>query len=118
MTNIHKNASILSWSPPFSLDLTNIEPDIVYCVEVYNITCGERDLIISDCDVTEPSYTFYDLADGYIYEYIITPRSNVDGTRNGTPSQPLRGVSDLLWTFVSEMLRRSKEDAECIKILM
>ena len=95
MTNIHKNASIFSWSSPFSLDLTNIEPDIVYCVEVYNITCGERDLIISDCDVTETSYTS-SAPDGYIYEYIVTPRSNVEGARNGTPSQPLRGVSDLL----------------------
>ena len=94
-TNIHKTASILSWSPPFSLNLTNIEPDIVYCVEVYNITCGRRDLITSDCDVTEPSYTSDDLLDGYIYEYIVTPRSNVEGARNGTPSQPLRGVSDL-----------------------
>ena len=97
-TNIHKNTSILSWSPPFSLDLTNIEPDIVYCVEVYNITCGERDLIISDCDVTEPSYTS-SAPDGYIYEYIIIPRSNVEWARNLTPSQPLRGMSDLLKTF-------------------
>ena len=95
MTKIHKNASILSWSPPFSLNLTNTEPDIVYCVEVYNITCGRRDLVISDCDVTEPSYTF-DSPSGYIYEYIITPRSNVEGARNGTQSQPLRGVLGLL----------------------
>ena len=87
-----RNFTTLSWSPPFSLDLTKIKPDIVYCVDVYNITCGGRELFISDCDVTETSYTSDVIApDGYIYEYIVTPRSNVEGAVNGTPSQPLRG---------------------------
>ena len=95
VTNLSRNGSIISWSPPFSLNLTNIEPDIVYCVEVYNITCRRRDLSISDCSVTEPSYTSYDLVDGYIYEYIVTPRSNVSEARNGTQSQPFRGMSGL-----------------------
>ena len=82
------------WRPPFSLNLTNANPDIVYCVDMYNVTCGRKDLIISDCNVTEPSYTSDDIApDGYIYEYIITPRSNVEGARNGTPSQPMRSIS-------------------------
>ena len=93
MTKVHRSFSTLTWTPPSFLDLTDVDPDIVYCVEVYNITCGRRDLIISDCNVTEPSYTSDDIApDGYIYEYTITPRSNVEGARNGTPSQPLRGI--------------------------
>ena len=100
MKNLSRNGNTISWSPPFSLNLTNIEPDIVYCVEVYNITCGERDFIISDCNVTEPSYTSNDLLDGYIYEYIVTPRSNVEGAENGT-SQTLRGML-LLLDFVLE----------------
>ena len=86
-----RNTSTLSWTAPFSLDLTNVDPDIAYCVDIYNITCGRRDLIVSDCNVTEPSYTF-DASDGYIYEYIVTPRSNVEGARNGIPSNPLRGI--------------------------
>jgi hypothetical protein len=94
VANLSRNGSTISWSPPFSLDLTDIEPDIIYCVEVYNITCGERDLIINDCNVTEPSYTSDDRLNGYIYEYIITPSSSVSKTRNGTPYQ-LRGVSGL-----------------------
>ena len=90
--DLKKQNSTLSWTPPFSLDLTNVEPDIVYCVEVYNITCRGRELLISDCDVTETSYTSDVIApEGYIYEYIVTPRSNVEGAVNGTPSQPLRG---------------------------
>ena len=90
---VAKNSSTLSWTPPFSLDLTGVDPDIVYCVDIYNITCGRRDLVISDCSVTEPSYTSDDIAPrGYIYEYIVTPRSNVEGARNGTPSRPFRGM--------------------------
>ena len=92
MNNLIRNASTLSWDAPFSLDLTNVDPDIVYCVEVYNITCGRRDLIISDCNVTEPSYTSDDIApDGYIYEYTVTPRSNVEGASNGT-SRTVTGI--------------------------
>ena len=85
VSNVNRSGTILSWVPPFSLDLTGIDPDIIYCVEVYNITCGRRDLIVSDCNVTEPSYTSDDIAPhGYIYEYSVTPRSNVEGAKNGT----------------------------------
>ena len=93
VSNVHlaRGTSTLSWDPPFSLDLTGVDPDIAYCVDIYNVTCERRDLIISDCDLTEPSYTS-DAPNGYIYEYIFTPRSNVEGARNGTPSQPLRGI--------------------------
>ena len=84
ISRFHGNGSIiLSWDPPFSLNLTNVEPDIAYCVEVYNITCG-RSLVISDCDVLETSYSSDDLQPGYIYEYTVTPRSNVEGAQNGT----------------------------------
>ena len=93
VANLVRIASTLSWDAPSSPDLTGIDPDIAYCVEVYNITCGRRDLIISDCNVTEPSYSLDGIApDGYIYEYIVTPRSNMEGARNGTPSEPLRGL--------------------------
>ena len=93
MKQLRKEGSTLGWDPPFSLDLTNVDPDIVYNVEVYNITCGGRKLVISDCNVTENSYTSDAIVpDGYIYEYIVTPRSNVQGAQNGTPSQPLRSI--------------------------
>ena len=81
--DLTRNASTLSWEAPFSLDLIGIDVDIVYCVEVYNITCG-RSLLISECDVVENNYTNDALMLGYIYEYIVTPRSNVKGASNGT----------------------------------
>ena len=92
MNDVSRQSLTLSWQAPSSLDLTGVDPDIVYCVEVYNITCGGRELVFGDCNVTESSYTSDVIApDGYIYEYIVTPRSNVQGAQNGTESQPLRG---------------------------
>ena len=102
MKNLERNETTISWDAPFSLGLTNVDPDIkiywdapfspnftnvkpdiVYCVEVYDITCG-RSHIISDCDVMETSFTSDALQSGYIYEYTVTPRSNVAGAQNGT----------------------------------
>ena len=93
MVNLERRNASIIWEAPFSLNLTNVEPDIVYCVEVYNITCGGRELLISDCDVMETSYTST-LQPGYIYEYTVTPRSNVEGAQNGT-SKNVTGVSKM-----------------------
>jgi hypothetical protein len=80
---IERNFSTINWKAPFSLNLTGVDPDIVYCVEVYNITCGVDDLVAGDCDVTEPRYTDNRLQ-GYIYRITITPRSNRQDAQNGT----------------------------------
>ena len=64
--------------------MTGVDPDIVYCVEVVDITC-ERSLLISECDVMETIISTDDaLQPGYIYEYTVTPKSNVEGATNGT----------------------------------
>ena len=96
--NLQRNGNTIIWEAPFSLNLTNIEPDIVYCMEVYNITCG-RSHVISDCDVMESRYTNDELQSGYIYEYTITPRSNVQGALNGTKRE-ISGQYYLHCTFV------------------
>ena len=83
VSNITRNFTTIMWDAPFSLNLTNADPDTVYCVKVYNITCG-RSLLISECDVMETSYTNDALLLGYVYEYTVTPRSNVEGASNGT----------------------------------
>ena len=75
------------WEPPSTLDLTGVEPDIVYCAEVYNITCGEENLISSDCEIMNPIYPA-SVGDGldpsYVYEITVTPRSNIPGAANGS----------------------------------
>lgn len=80
---IRRNSSVISWEPPFSLNLTNVYPDIVYCVEIFNVTCGSRVLVVDDCYVLESVYTFL-LNPAFIHEIAVTPRSNVDGAENGS----------------------------------
>ena len=80
------NTSIITWNHPFSLNLSNTEPDIIYCVDVFNITCGRWDHLISDCSVFDLMYTFTSTIDNsrYIYAITLTPKSNVESARNGT----------------------------------
>ena len=82
----------VSWEAPFSLNLTTAEPDIVYCVDVYNVTEGE-DLVESSCDITETSYTFTpdNPNPDHLFDFTVTPRSNVPGSLNGTTSEPVQG---------------------------
>ena len=77
---------MITWEPPFSLNLTDIDPDIVYCVEVYNITCGERGFILGECSLTDLTYDYGWLDNTYVYEIGVTPKSNVNGGDNGTRS--------------------------------
>ena len=84
VTSVKRNASTITWKAPFSLNLTNIDPNIVYCVEVYNVTCGVDDQVVSDCNVTEPSYEDNRLHQGHIYRISITPRSSGQNVQNGT----------------------------------
>ena len=98
VSNLERNGSTIFWEAPFSLNLTGVDPDIVYCVEVGNITCG-RSLLISECDVMETSYTNDALLPGYIYKYTVTPRSNVEGATNGT-SLTVTGVCHIVYSIL------------------
>ena len=83
---------ILSWDAPFSLNLTS-EPDVAYCVDIYNITVdkGEPNHILSDCNVFNTYFIYNSTCSNPRdhFQFIIIPRSNVPGARNGTPSQPI-----------------------------
>ena len=94
LTSVSTPSAIqLSWLPPFSLNLTTAEPDIVFCVDIFNITDhtnADIDHLVSDCSVIEAHYKFnidnsnIDAED--LFKFVVTPRSNVEGARNGTPS--------------------------------
>ena len=74
------------WEPPPTLDLTGVEPDIVYCVEVYNITCEADNLIATECELTNPVYPASvgeGLNPNFVYNITVVPRSNVPGAANG-----------------------------------
>lgn len=48
---------LLTWTPPFSLDLTDINPDVIYSVEIYSISTGGT-LLNNSYSVYEPVFNF------------------------------------------------------------
>ena len=50
-------------------------------------------MVESKCDITETSYTFTpdNLSPDHLFNFTVTPRSNVPGSLNGTTSEPVRG---------------------------
>ena len=85
IVNITSNELRLSWVPPFSLDLTDIDPDIIYCTEVINITCGTNTTLFSNNNITETELKLVGYSQHHIYKFVVTPRSNVQEAINGTP---------------------------------
>ena len=61
-------------------------PDVVSCIDVFKITCGVREHVISQCGIANHSYQVshetLDTAD--LYEAIVIPRSNIANASNGT----------------------------------
>ena len=93
----------ISWDPPFSLNLTTAEPDIQYCVDVYNVTGGGDDLeciitvesirLLSQC-LVQTTYYFHPQTDPYLQQlhcFVVTSRSNVPNATNGSQSNPVSG---------------------------
>ena len=87
--SINRNASssllTTRWLSLPSLDLNDTDPDIVYSVELYKITCGE-DIFMSHEDVFVNS-TNNTVDSMEIYKVIITAMNNVEGARNGTRTE-------------------------------
>ena len=77
------NQVVYSWTPPPTLDLTDVSPDVVYSIEVYNVTCGANDLLSSQYNLNISLYQSVLLDPGHVYKVVIVPRSNVQGSRNG-----------------------------------
>ena len=78
------NQVLFSWTPPPTLDLTDVDPDIIYGIEVYNITCGSHDLLSHNYNLATSFYGDALLDPDYVYKVVIIPRSNVHGAKNGT----------------------------------
>ena len=83
---------LITWEAPFSLNLTTAEPDVQYCVNVYNVTEGEE-LVESRCDITETNYIYTpdNPSPDHLFNFTVTPRSNVPGSLNGTRIEPVQG---------------------------
>ena len=66
----------VTWEPPFTLDITNVDPDITgYCVDVINSTSSVT--LLSECGITETEFTYLMPPESYCYSttfsFFITP---------------------------------------------
>ena len=77
----------LTWTPPFSLDITGVDLDIWYHVEVYNITSGRTPLTNLIVNGSEFNFTVPHPSPCDQFEFRVTP---VNGAGDGTTSEPVR----------------------------
>ena len=78
------------WNPLPTLDLTGIDPDILYTVELFKITCGQN-VLVSHKVVAESSVTEESLDLMQIYKAVIAARNNVTAARN-RPTVEIGGI--------------------------
>ena len=86
-------AIFLTWTAPFTLEISDVEPDITYCVDVVNSTSSS-----SECEITVTSFS---IPIGRVcdnYNFTVIP---VNGAGNGTAvtlgySQNFTGMSKWL----------------------
>ena len=69
---------IISWTPPFSLDVTGVDPDIWYSVFIYDLTDENNPtaILCTDCiNITETHYTFAPdhLSPCHMYNFSVIP---------------------------------------------
>ena len=80
--NYSSNILITSWDSLPSLDINGSDPDIVFGINLYKITCGQD--IFINYEVATMNYTSNTVDPNQIYKAVISPRNNVEGARNGT----------------------------------
>ena len=78
------------WNPLPTLDINDTDPDILYTVELYQITCGQN-ILINRMEVADSNVTEEDLDLMQIYKAVIAARNNMRSARNG-PSVKRKGI--------------------------
>ena len=83
----------ISWTAPFSLDVTGVDPDIWYSVLIYNVTDENNPtaILCTDCiNITETHYIFTPdyLSPCHVYLFSVIP---VNGAGQGESSPNVTG---------------------------
>ena len=78
------------WNYLPSLDINDTDPDIVYSVELYQITCGQNILLMNSENVTGNRINSK-VDPMQIYKVLIAARNNVAEARNGE-SEVMSGI--------------------------
>ena len=79
------------WNPLPSLDLTDVDPDIIYNVELFKIT-RDQNVPMNQAVVARSSTTMENLDLMQVYKAVIVARNNVTGAING-PSVEMEGIT-------------------------
>ena len=103
--DVKSNATTItvSWIAPFSLDVTDVDPDIWYSVLIHNVTDSDRPTAINctDCtNITETCYTFSPdhLSLSHKYNFTVIP---FNGAGQGESSHNITGSSKNPADFIS-----------------
>ncbi len=78
------------WNSLPSLDINDTDPDILYTVELYQITCGQN-ILINRTEVAGSNITEEGLDLLQIYKAVIAARNNVGQAKNG-PTAEMKGI--------------------------
>ena len=85
VTDVKRHLTNVSWIPPFSQNLTDFEPDIIYCLAVYRVTCSTTEPLFHVCGIEVSYYINNTLSSSDLYKFEVTPMSN-GGSLNGITS--------------------------------
>ena len=107
----------ISWTPPFSLDVTVVDPDIWYSVFIYNVTDENNPtaILCTNCtNITETHYTFTPdyLTPCHVYKLSVIP-FNGAGQGESSPYVTRCAEYGVLATFVSKFCLLVTLSASC-----
>ena len=96
----------MSWTAPFSLDVTGVDPDIWYSVLIYNVTDEENPTAISCTDCHSLTQTHYIFSPDYSsprhnYTFTVIP---YNGAGQGESSQNVTGRKFLHILYVNVLV--------------
>ena len=91
-TDNSASSIIFSWSAPFSLDVTDVDPDIWYTVLIYNVTNVTTVSYPNCTDITETHCVFSPDHPSPCHQYTFTVIP-FNGAGQGESSQPVAGYT-------------------------
>ena len=102
----------LTWNAPFSLDITGVDPDIWYRVDItvgnypFNNSSDSIPFNIYFVNVQEFNFTHDNASTSLIYEFQVTP---INGAGNGSTSAPVTGYFSGRELLVLLLLKKLQE---------
>lgn len=113
-----RTSILLSWSPPFSLDVTGVDPDVWYTVNISNVTDEDNTMEVpcANChNLIHPSYTFTTANPSPSHKFSFTILS-LNGAGLGNISEPVVGAFvEGKWLMVLVITERAIAQNGCYR---